>query len=148
MPTVTGSYDVISEHEHIRHFVDRLEVCIERRELSNAEWIAELSTKLARLIADLGSHFHSEEKVVFQDIIARIPRLVATVDRLVEQHRRMTKDFAQIESRLKSLGTADAGAATELIAQIAKVLRLLKVHEQQEVELILTAYGQDLGEPL
>jgi hemerythrin-like domain-containing protein len=148
MSTVTGNYDVISEHEHIRHLVDRLEAWIERRQLNAADWVSELATRLERLNADLCPHFHAEEKVVFQDISGRIPRLATTVARLVEQHRRMEKDFAQIEVGIKNLGTQEPGAAEQFIEQIAKVLRLLKVHEQQEVELILTAYGQDLGEPL
>jgi hemerythrin-like domain-containing protein len=144
----TGSYDVISEHEHIRHLVDRLEAWIERRKSDGTSWVSELSTRLAQLNTDLGPHFHGEEKVVFQDISGRIPRLAATVDRLVEQHRRMEKDFAHIESAIKSLTDKDSSAAEQLLEQIAKVLRLLRVHEQQETELILTAYGQDLGEPL
>ncbi len=144
----TGSYDVISEHEHIRHLVDRLEAWLERRKSAGAGWVTELCSRLTQLNADLGPHFHGEEKVVFQDICGRIPRLASTVDRLVEQHRRMEKDFAQIESGIKSLEAPESGNADLVIEQIAKVLRLLRVHEQQETELILTAYGQDLGEPL
>ncbi len=144
----TGSYDVISEHEHIRHLVDRLEVWIERRKLNGTGWVSELSTRLAQLNGDLVPHFRGEEKVVFQDISGRIPRLAATVERLIEQHRRMEKDFAQIEASIKNLDGQESSVADRLLDQIAKVLRLLSVHEQQEVELILTAYGQDLGEPL
>jgi len=144
---LTGSYDVISEHEHIHHLVDRLEAWIERRQL-NADWVTELRTRLDRLNADLGPHFQGEEAAVFQDITSRIPRLVPAVERLVEQHRRMQKDFTRIVSLVRSLNVQEANAAEELIEQIAKALRLLNVHEQQEMELILTAYGQDLGEPM
>jgi len=144
---LTGSYDVISEHEHIHHLVDRLEAWIERRQL-NADWVLGLSARLDRLNADLGPHFQGEEAAVFQDITSRIPRLVPAVERLVEQHRRMQKDFTRIVSLVRSLNVQEANAAEELIEQIAKALRLLNVHEQQEMELILTAYGQDLGEPM
>jgi len=144
---VTGSYDVVSEHEHIHHLVDRLEAWIERRQL-NADWLAGLSTRLDRLNDDLGPHFQSEEATVFQDISSRIPRLAAAVERLVEQHRRMQKDFTRFVSCVRSLNAQEASAIEELIEQIAKALRLLNVHEQQEMELILTAYGQDLGEPM
>jgi hypothetical protein len=58
----------------------------------------------------------------------------------------MEKDFAKIVSDVNDV--RDPGTAEPLFEQIAKVLRLLKVHEQQETELILSAYGQDLGEPL
>jgi uncharacterized protein YukE len=144
---LTGSYDVISEHEHIHHLVDRLEAWIERRQL-NAEWVMELGERLDRLNADLSPHFQGEEAAVFQDVSTRIPRLASAVERLVEQHRRMLKDFTRILSCVRSLNVQDDSATEELIEQITKALRLLNVHEQQEMELILTAYGQDLGEPM
>lgn len=144
---LTGSYDVISEHEHIHHLVDRLEAWIERRQ-SNAEWVKELGERIERLNADLGPHFQGEEAAVFQDVSGRIPRLTASVERLVEQHRRMQKDFTRIASSVRNLNPQEVSATEELIEQITKALRLLNVHEQQEMELILTAYGQDLGEPM
>jgi hypothetical protein len=144
---LTGSYDVISEHEHIHHLVDRLEAWIERRQL-NAEWVTELGARLDRLNADLGPHFQGEEASVFQDITSRIPRLVPAVERLVEQHRRMQNDFTRIVSGVRNLNAQEGSATEVLIEQIGKALRLLNVHEQQEMELILTAYGQDLGEPM
>jgi len=58
----------------------------------------------------------------------------------------MEKDFSRISTQAKSLNLVDSGAWSELAEQITKTLRLLQVHEQQETELILTAYGQDLGE--
>src|SRR5512140_419962 len=128
----TGSYDVISEHEHLHHLVDRLEAWIERRQL-NADWVTELGARLERLYSDLGPHFHGEETMVFRDISGRIPRLAAAVDRLVEQHRRMEKDFSRIVSGVKSLNVQEANATEELVEQIAKSLRLLNVHEQQEM---------------
>ncbi len=143
----TGNYDVVSEHHHIRHLVDRLDAWIERRQQEGTAWLAGLCSRLDQLNSDLGPHFHGEETVVFTDIRARIPRLVDTVDRLIEQHRRMEKDFSRISSQAKSLNLVDSGAWGELAEQITKSLRLLQVHEQQETEMILTAYGQDLGEP-
>ena len=142
----TGSYDVVSEHHHIRHLVDRLEDWIERKQQEGNSWLSGLCNRLDQLNSDLGPHFHGEETVVFADIRSRIPRLVDTVDRLIEQHRRMETDFSKISTQAKSLNLADKVASDDLAEQIAKTLRLLKVHEQQETELILTAYGQDLGE--
>ena len=142
----TGSYDVVSEHHHIHRLVGRLEDWIERRQQEGNAWLAGLSNRLENLTSDLGPHFKGEERVVFSDIRSRLPRLVDTVERLIEQHRRMEQDLSRIATHAKSLNLADSGACDELADQIGKVLRLLKVHEQQETELILTAYGQDLGE--
>lgn len=142
----TGTYDVVSEHDHIHHLVGRLEAWVEQRQQAGNAWLSGLCSRLDQLNSDLGPHFHGEETVVFADIRSRLPRLVDTVDRLIEQHRRMEKDFSQMGVRAKSLNLADNQAWNELAEQIAKSLRLLKVHEQQETELILTAYGQDLGE--
>jgi len=126
--------------------VGRLEDWIERKQQEGNAWLAGLSNRIESLNSDLGPHFLGEERVVFSDIRSRLPRLADTVDRLIEQHRRMEKDFSQITSQAKSLNLADSGAWDSLADQISKAIRLLKVHEQQETELILTAYGQDLGE--
>ena len=142
----TGSYDVVSEHHHIHHLVDRLEDWIERRQQEGNSWLSGLCNRVDQLNSDLGPHFHGEETVVFADIRTRSPRLADTVNRLIEQHRRMEKDFSRIGTQAKTLNLADTAASDELAEQIAKSLRLLKVHEQQETELILTAYGTDLGE--
>ncbi len=139
-------YDVVSEHEHIRHLVGRVEDWVERRQQEGAAWLSGLCNRLDQLNSDLGPHFHGEETVVFVNIRTRIPRLAETIDRLIEQHRRMERDFTAIGTQAKSLSLADVTASDALTEQIAKSLRLLKVHEQQETELILTAYGQDLGE--
>jgi iron-sulfur cluster repair protein YtfE (RIC family) len=126
--------------------VGRLEDWIERRQQEGNAWLSGLSSCIEQLNSDLGPHFQGEEKVVFSDIRSRLPRLVDTVDKLIEQHRRMEKDFGHIATQAKSLNLADGSAWGELAEQINKALRLLKVHEQQEAELMLTAYGQDLGE--
>ncbi len=72
----TGSYDVVSEHHHIHHLVDRLEDWIERRRQEGNSWLSGLCNRLDQLNSDLGPHFHGEETVVFADIKTRIPRLV------------------------------------------------------------------------
>ncbi len=142
----TGSYDVVSEHHHIHRLVDRLEDWIERKQQEGNAWLSGLTTRLENLSTDLGPHFKGEERVVFADIRTRIPRLADTVERLIEQHRRMEQDFGRVATQSKTLNLADNAAWDTLAEQIGKALRLLKVHEQQETELILTAYGQDLGE--
>ena len=141
-----GSYDVVSEHDHIHRLVGRLETWIERRQQEGNAWLSGLCSRLDQLNSDLGPHFHGEETIVFMDIRDRSPRLADTVDRLIEQHRRMEKDLSRIGAQAKNLNLADSGAWSDLAEQISKILRLLKVHEQQETEVILTAYGQDLGE--
>jgi iron-sulfur cluster repair protein YtfE (RIC family) len=141
-----GTYDVVSEHHHIHQLVGRLEAWVERRQQEGNAWLSGLCNRLEQLNLELGPHFHGEETVVFADIRSRLPRLVDIVDRLIEQHRRMEKDFSRIGEQAKNLNLADNQAWSELAEQITKSLRLLKVHEQQETELILTAYGQDLGE--
>lgn len=142
-----GSYDVVSEHEHIRHLVDRLEAWVDKKHTAGPGWVSELAHRLEQLLVDLGSHFQGEETLVFSDIRARLPRLVVNIDRLVEQHRRMEQDFSKVLRQTQSPDAQDPAAAGPLLEQVSRTLRLLSVHEQQEMELILTAYGQDLGEP-
>jgi iron-sulfur cluster repair protein YtfE (RIC family) len=143
----TGSYDVFSEHDHLHRLVDRLQAWVERRDQLGAEWLSGLCSRIEKLNEDLVPHFRGEETMVFSDIRTRIPRFVAAVDILVEQHRRMEKDLSKIGEQAKNLDLADKGAASDIVEQLSKVLRLLSVHEQQEIELILSVYGQDLGEP-
>jgi iron-sulfur cluster repair protein YtfE (RIC family) len=143
----TGSYDVFTEHDHLHRLVDRLQAWVERRDQPGEEWLSGLCSRLEELNADLVPHFRGEETMVFGDIRTRIPRFVSTVDNLIEQHRRMEKDFSRLGTQAKNLNPADSGAASDIVDQLSKVLRLLNVHEQQEIELILSVYGQDLGEP-
>lgn len=146
-PMTIGSYDVVSEHDHIHHLVDRLESWVERREQMGTAWLPGLCTRIEQLNADLGPHFHGEESVVFQDIRSRIPRLAGAVERLIEQHRRMERHFSRISADAKQIDVSNAESVNSVTEQLSKSLRLLSVHEQQEMELILSAYGQDLGEP-
>jgi hemerythrin-like domain-containing protein len=142
----SGAYDVLSEHQHIRRMVDMLEALLERRDQARSSWLPELTPMLAELAAGLGPHFRGEEAELFVDIANRLPRQVPTVDRLIEQHRCLTADFDEAAEQAKSLAESQAAPVEEFVARLASALRLLRSHEEQENELMLVAYWQDLGE--
>lgn len=142
----TGAYDVLSEHQHIRRLVDTLESTIEKRDANGSDWLEELRPVLIELSSGLASHFQGEEAELFEDVKRRLPRHVPTVERLVEQHRQLSLEFGKSASDATTLQISHDDVVRSFIAALSKGLKLLRAHEEQENELMLVAYWQDLGE--
>lgn len=142
----TGAYDVLSEHQHIRRMVDALEVALEKRGQGGRGWLDEVTPILVELATGLPAHFKGEEAEFFSDVTKRLSRHVATVERLVEQHKRLSQDFGTLSAQVTTLDATNADAVTAFVTLLAKSLKLLRTHEEQENELMLVAYWQDLGE--
>jgi hemerythrin-like domain-containing protein len=142
----TGAYDVLSEHQHIRRLVDSIEIALEKRSQSGRGWLEELEPVLAELANGLSSHFRGEEAEFFSDVGKRLPRHVPTIDRLIEQHARLLRDFEAVATTAKNLDTGSAEQVSAFAVALSKCLKALRTHEEQENELMLVAYWQDLGE--
>lgn len=142
----TGAYDVLSEHQHIRRMVDSLEVALEKRAQGGREWLDEVTPVLIELATGLAAHFKGEEAEFFTDVNHRLPRHAPTVERLVEQHKRLSQDFAIVAGQVHALDLANPGVVDGFVSLLSKTLKLLRTHEEQENELMLLAYWQDLGE--
>jgi hypothetical protein len=142
----TGAYDVLSEHQHIRRMVDTLESAIDKRSLGGVEWLDEVRPVLIELAQGLPAHFSGEEAEFFGDVTRRLPRHAPTVERLTEQHRRLAVDFAKSASDATTLDATHTDVVDGFLTLLSKSLRLLRAHEEQENELMLVAYWQDLGE--
>jgi hemerythrin-like domain-containing protein len=142
----TDAYDVLSEHQHIRRLVDALEIALEKRDLLGRTWIGELAPVLGELANGLGAHFKGEESELFADVSKRLPRHQPTVERLIEQHQRLSRDFARVSEQMATLDLAKADEVDEFATALSRTLKLLRTHEEQENELMLVAYWQDLGE--
>lgn len=142
----SGAYDVLSEHQHIRRLVDSLETALEKRAQGGRVWLDEVTPLLGELASGLASHFKGEEAEFFADVSRRLPRHAPTVERLVEQHHRLTQDFAIVASQVATLDVHQSGVVEQFTTLLAKSLKLLRTHEEQENELMLVAYWQDLGE--
>jgi hemerythrin-like domain-containing protein len=142
----TGAYDVLSEHQHIRRMVDTLEAAIEKRSLGGYEWLDDARPVLLELAAGLSSHFRGEEAELFGDVTRRLPRHAPTIERLTEQHRRLAQDFGKSATDVTTLDATHSEAVESFLSLLSKSLRLLRAHEEQENELMLVAYWQDLGE--
>jgi hemerythrin len=142
----TGAYDVLSEHQHIRRLVDAIDLALDKRGQGGRAWIDELTPVLTELAVGLTSHFKGEEAEFFTDVTKRLPRHAPTVERLVAQHLRLSQDFALASDQLASLDLNQQATVDEFAATLSKALKLLRTHEEQENELMLMAYWQDLGE--
>jgi hemerythrin-like domain-containing protein len=142
----TGAYDVLSEHQHIRRLVDALDNTLEKRGQSGRGWIDELAPVLGELADGLDAHFKGEQSELFTDVSTRLPRHQPTVERLIEQHQHLSQDFARVAGQLATLDLAQTDAVDEFVAALSRALKLLRTHEEQENELMLVAYWQDLGE--
>jgi len=142
----TGAYDVLDEHQHIRTLVDRLQGCIDQQKDGTDDWLAEVRPLVGELANRIGPHFNGEEAEFFQDVRQRIPRHAATIDKLIQQHRRLLQDLVALAGRLENLKKASGPDAESWVMDLTRTLRLLSTHEEQENELMLVAYWQDLGE--
>lgn len=142
----TGAYDVLSEHQHIRRLVDALELTLEKRANGGRAWLDELGPALGELTTGLASHFKGEEAEFFADVSKRIPRHAPVVERLAQQHLGLARDFEAVAQRATTLDATQVQAVDAFAADLAAVLRQLRMHEEQENELMLVAYWQDLGE--
>jgi hemerythrin len=142
----TGAYDIFNEHQHIRRLVDALEVAIDKRQTGSIEWLDEARPVLIELSSGLLSHFRGEETELFGDITNRLPRHAATVERLIEQHRRLATDFGRTASDATTLDPTHTETVNGFLTVLSKALKLLRAHEEQENELMLIAFWQDLGE--
>ncbi len=141
----SGAYDVLSEHQHIRRLVDSVEAALEKPRVS-AEWLDQLSPLVRQVAAAAGPHFDGEEAEFFVDVRERLPRFGVTVDKLIQQHERLKSDFAEAVRLVDTISFADTADLDALATRMTKALRLLRTHEEQENELMLMAYWQDLGE--
>lgn len=142
----TGAYDVLSEHQHIRRLVDSLELALEKRGNGGSSWKDEVAPVLEELATGLTSHFKGEEAEFFADVSRRIPRHAPTVQRLLQQHGQLLEDFTTLASQALKLSPEQSEIAEQFVTSLGKALKLLRNHEEQENELMLAAYWQDLGE--
>jgi len=142
----SGAYDVLSEHQIIRRQVDALQLGLEKRADGGRAWLDEVAPIVSDLTKGLLSHFKGEETIFFIDVKTRLPRHLATVERLIEQHRGLARDFETVASEVVGLDPSKSDAVEQFAALLTKALKQLRVHEEQENELMLSAYWQDLGE--
>jgi hemerythrin-like domain-containing protein len=142
----SGAYDVLSEHQHIRRQVDALELALDKRGQGGRAWLDEVVPLLGELATGLVSHFKGEEAEFFTDVNRRLPRHADTVQRLAEQHQGLSKDFETVAKQASALDPNSPDHVEQFAALLLKALKQLRVHEEQENELMLSAYWQDLGE--
>ncbi|HEY5956165.1 MAG TPA: hemerythrin domain-containing protein [Polyangiaceae bacterium] len=142
----TGAYDVLSEHQHIRRLVDAIEIALDKRTQGGKAWFEELEPVLSELSKGLVAHFKGEEAEFFTDVGKRLPRHAPTIERLVEQHQTLSRDFEEVAQKVSTLNVANAEQVAAFAVLVSKTLKALRTHEEQENELMLVAYWQDLGE--
>lgn len=143
----SGAYDVLSEHQQIRRLVDGIERSLDRRGLDQKTWLQMAAPLIDELSRGLVAHFAGEEVELFQDVKERLPRHIPTVELLTLQHKSLTQEFAGLRELFgSSVASGITETDEELVTRLKDALGLLRAHEEQENELMLLAYCQDLGE--
>jgi hemerythrin-like domain-containing protein len=143
----SGAYDVLSEHQQIRRLVDGIERSLEQRETDNGTWQETAAPLVEELSRGLVSHFAGEELELFLDVKERLPRHIPTVETLTEQHQQLGQAFEKLRELFAARATrGESGEEERLVSYLRDVLSRLRTHEEQENELMLLAYWQDLGE--
>jgi hemerythrin-like domain-containing protein len=141
------AYDVLSEHQQIRRLVDRLEGLAEMRGRDASEWLSEVRPVLEELAVGIVPHFAGEEAQFFHDVNQRLPQHKETVASLISQHETLGQDFVALRRMLlDSIATEDPPSIQRFADRMYHLLDTLRQHEEQENELMLLAYWQDLGE--
>ncbi len=118
---VTGADEVSATHEVL---MDAL------AELLDTDDGAEAATLLARLTKTLPHHFRMEEERdgVFDWIVMLAPAMGDRVGALIEDHRALLDEAAELRPHLRADGTRDTAATLQLEA----FAEHLRAHEREE----------------
>ena len=96
----------------------------------------------------LALHFALEEAYgYFEDPVDVAPRLCDRAFALRDEHRRLYVDVTSLEQRVREVldGHPSRSKLHAVVRDFEEFDRQFKRHEEQEIELILQEYGDDIG---
>lgn len=139
--------EIKQDNQELQQLLARVNELCQRHE-SPPECRQELADLLVRLRDRLAMHFALEEAYgYFDDSVVADPRLSRRADKLRGEHGRL---FSQLNTVVESaLEKLNEHSPRYVCGRISRAFRAfhaaLQRHEQQENELILEAFEQDVG---
>ena len=129
------------DHDELRRLLGEVHHVLAAK-LENVARVAEMVESLTDHVE---THFDEEEATgVFDEVIAREPRLSPRADELRAEHARLKKTVQALNQAAKS-GDGASDWWEKLEKSFHDFSKDLMRHEHQENELVQVAYEQDLG---
>ena len=136
------------EHEAVLQMVRQVEQFIGLPDLSaiGPGWSESLARSLGLLKSRLKNHFAFEEAGGFmEDIVKVIPSAAGWIEKLRADHERFLAALDQLSAFAKSLTSMTDSSFANLCEEVRQFLGDLRRHENEENDLVQTAFVDDLG---
>jgi len=129
------------EHDELRNLLRRVHQALEDDTSSHVQ----ITAMLQDLSEHVAVHFQQEETEGFFDQIVRdAPRLVSHVDALRADHTKLLETMYGMKQQAAKRDDSESWR-TGLAAAFHSFSKQLMNHESKENELLLDAYGTDIG---
>jgi hypothetical protein len=111
------------------------------------QWTAEVVAKLGQLRGAIEEHVDVTERPggLYEDIMARAPRLAGRIKRLQSEHPVMRDGASALVDRLRSTPIGDAWPLEQARDDVQRLLGAIVKHRQRGADLVWEAYSLDIG---
>ena len=111
------------------------------------QWTAEVVAKLGQLRRAIEEHVDVTEGPggLYEDIMARAPRLAGRIQRLQGEHPAMHDGAYALANRLRSTPIGDAWPLEQARDDVQRLLGSIVKHRQHGADLVWEAYSLDIG---
>jgi hemerythrin-like domain-containing protein len=134
------------EHETCLTSVAELEALLDKPTEHGAVWLSEVQGVLPRMAEALRAHFASEEAgPLFRALPQEFPHLADRLRRLCAEHAPLLQQMAAMEERARALEEPEAYDLRELSGRLQLLVAVIRRHEAEEDEAVLSAYWQEAG---
>jgi hypothetical protein len=139
-PTFEGlTHEALEEHRQIHFYLDQIALALEAftPELTTTEPMRRLAAQIAGLQERLDEHQQKEEQGgLFRAIVEVLPACRVEIDRLANQHERMTEILEMARLHAQGGRIEEAAALRE---DLLRFLDMFRKHEEQEERLLARA---------
>ena len=110
-------------------------------------WSAEVSQALKELRRTIDEHVEGAERTggLYDEIIARAPRLYGTIERLKAEHPLMRNRTTELIAQLETTPVGEAWALDDARDELQRLLGRIVRHRQLGADLVWEAYNLDIG---
>jgi hemerythrin-like domain-containing protein len=145
-PDASGALQTVVEHKTGLGALADLEARLDRPLEDETAWLADVREVLPRLLETLRAHFASEEEgPLFRALPLEFPHLSDRLRRLEGEHGRLLAQIAEAVERAGALEDPEVYELRELSGRLQLLVAVLRRHEAEEDEAVLSAYWEEAG---